>query len=104
MLDVFRSSAERQGAYDFLANDGVKPEAMLEAMRAAAVERAGDYRECIVSIDGTSLKLKDWKKKKDPPGTTFSIRENSGAPEMCGIVSRGMRDRGWDGDPSSSAR
>ena len=41
VLDVFRSSAERQGAYDFLANDGVKPEAMLEAMRAAAVERAG---------------------------------------------------------------
>jgi hypothetical protein len=65
VLDVFRSSAERQGAYDFLANDGVKPEAMLDAMRAAAVARAGDSRECIVSVDGTSLKLKDWKKKKD---------------------------------------
>jgi hypothetical protein len=26
-----------------------------------------------------------------PPGTAFSIRENSGAPEMCGIFSRRAR-------------
>ena len=65
VLDVFRSSAERQGAYDFLANDHVAPGAMLEAMRAATIERARDYRQCIVSVDGTSLKLKDWKREKD---------------------------------------
>jgi Transposase DNA-binding/Transposase DDE domain len=65
VLDVFRSSAERQGAYDFLANEGVECAAMVEALRVATLERARDYRECIVSVDGSSLKLKDWKRTKD---------------------------------------
>lgn len=65
VLDVYRSSAERQGAYDFLANERVAPAAMLAAMRAATVARAAAHRECIVPVDGTSLKLRDWKRTKD---------------------------------------
>jgi len=65
VLDVFRSSAERQGAYDFLANEQVASAAMVEALRVATLERVEGYRECIVSVDGTSLKLKDWKRAKD---------------------------------------
>lgn len=65
MLDVFRSSAERQGAYDFLANERVASDAMVDALRVATLERARAYRDCIVAVDGTSLKLKDWKREKD---------------------------------------
>ena len=65
VLDVFRSSAERQGAYDFLANDRVEPVAMLAAISAATVERAAGCPQCVVPVDGTSLKLRDWKRKKD---------------------------------------
>jgi hypothetical protein len=39
---VFRSSADRQGAYDFLANERVEADAMLEAMRTATLRRAQD--------------------------------------------------------------
>ena len=35
MLDVFRSSAEQQGAYDFLSNESIRAEAMLRAMEEA---------------------------------------------------------------------
>jgi hypothetical protein len=65
VLDVFRSSAERQGAYDFLANEQVETDAMLEAMRTATLRRAQGESECIVVVDGSSLKLKDWKRRKD---------------------------------------
>jgi hypothetical protein len=65
VLDVFRSSADRQGAYDFLANERIEADAMLEAMRTAMLRRAQGESECIVVVDGSSLRLKDWKRRKD---------------------------------------
>lgn len=65
VLDVYRSSAERQGAYDFLANQRVAAPALVAAMRTATVRRAAGCAECIVAVDGSSLKLRDWKGCKD---------------------------------------
>jgi hypothetical protein len=64
VLDVFRSSAERQGAYDFLSNPSVAPEALADAMSGAAVGRLREEERVFVAIDGTSLKLRDWRGTK----------------------------------------
>ncbi len=63
VLDVFRSSAvERPGSVRLSGQRaGSLRRDMVEALRVATLERIEGYRECIVSVDGTSLKLKDWK-------------------------------------------
>jgi hypothetical protein len=65
VLDVFRSGAERQAAYDLLANPHVRQEAMLAATEAATVRRCASAPWVHVVVDGTSLRLPDWKRKKD---------------------------------------
>lgn len=52
---VFDRAADREGAYDFLENPLVKPEALAESVFMATAERAGDENYVYVSIDGSSL-------------------------------------------------
>jgi hypothetical protein len=65
VLDVFRSGAEQQAAYDFLGNSHVRQEAMLAATETATVRRCAHAPWVHVVVDGTSLKLPDWKHQKD---------------------------------------
>lgn len=62
---VFRTTKEREGAYDFLENDRVSHEAIVEGTTDATAKRAKDYPFVYVAVDGTSLTLTDTKKKKD---------------------------------------
>lgn len=65
VLEVFRSAAEQQAAYDFLGNAQVHQEAILAAVEQATVRRCAEAPWVHVVVDGTSLKLPDWKREKD---------------------------------------
>jgi hypothetical protein len=65
VLDVFRSGAEQQAAYDLLGNSSVRQESMLAATEAATVRRCEQAPWVHVVVDGTSLKLPDWQRRKD---------------------------------------
>jgi hypothetical protein len=62
---VFRRSAERQGAYDFLESKHVVAEAILTAAVDATNRRAADFPFVFVPLDGTSLNLADLARAKD---------------------------------------
>jgi hypothetical protein len=59
ILEVFQTSAERQGAYDFLANGEVRHAPMTESLGSATAARCTDESAVYVSIDGSSLSLTD---------------------------------------------
>jgi hypothetical protein len=59
VLEVFRSSAERQGAYDLLSNERVVPAALTAAMGQATARACAREATIFVSIDGSSLSLVD---------------------------------------------
>jgi len=65
VLSVFRSNAEQQGAYDLLGNPEVRSESLLAAVEEATLRRCGREPWVHVVVDGTSLKLPDWKREKD---------------------------------------
>lgn len=65
VLEVCKTSATRQGAYDFLNNLSVAPGAVQEAMTIATARACSGESFCFVVIDGTSLTLKDWRRTKD---------------------------------------
>lgn len=64
VLEVCRSSATRQGAYDFLSNANVSPEAVQDAVSKASAFDCRGERFCFVVIDGTALTLSDWQRKR----------------------------------------
>lgn len=64
ILQVFRTSAARQGAYDLLVNGACRPEALTEALGASTAERCGGEARVFVSVDGSSLSLIDHHKAK----------------------------------------
>lgn len=64
MLDVFESSAERQGSYDFLENSAISAEALCDSIGEASLMRANGA-EVFVAVDGTSLTLTDRLQRKD---------------------------------------
>jgi hypothetical protein len=64
ILDVFRSNAEQQGAYDFLSNEKIRSGDMLDAMGAATARRCADESWVHVVVDGTSLRLTDYRRTK----------------------------------------
>ena len=64
VLDVFRSNAEQQGAYDFLSDENVRVEALLDAARTATTRRCADESWVHVVVDGTSLRLTDRRRTK----------------------------------------
>lgn len=65
MLEVCRSSATRQGAYDFLSNDRVSPDAIQDAVTQSVGLGCSGTEFCFVVVDGTALTLTDWRRKKD---------------------------------------
>ncbi|WP_437759400.1 IS4 family transposase [Sorangium sp. So ce1389] len=65
VLEVFLSSAERQAAYDFLANPDICQEDLLTAMAVATASRCESHPFVFVAVDGTSLTLTDRARTKD---------------------------------------
>ncbi len=65
VLEVCRSSAARQGAYDFLSNRSVSPRAVQAALTKAVTVSCQNEEFCFVVVDGTALTLTDWQRKKD---------------------------------------
>lgn len=65
VLDVFSTSAERQGAYDFLENPAVRPDALLASIAEATATRAAADHFAFVAVDGSSLALTDRARVKD---------------------------------------
>lgn len=64
VLQVFQTSAERQGAYDSLRNAACKPEALTQALGRSTARRCSEHASVFVSIDGSSLSLVDRRGKK----------------------------------------
>jgi hypothetical protein len=59
VLEVFQSSAERQGAYDFLANGVIAASAVTETLGVSTAQRCAALPYVYVSVDGSSLSLTD---------------------------------------------
>lgn len=57
--EVFRTGAERQGAYDLIENPAVQVEQLQEAAAAACAARSAEYPFIFVPVDGSSLTLTD---------------------------------------------
>ena len=74
VLEVCRTSASRQGAYDFLSNASIAPAGVQAAVTRAAALGCESEEFCFVVVDGTALTLKDWKRNKDF-GSVGSTRE-----------------------------
>jgi len=64
VLQVFETSAERQGAYDFLGNSACSAKAVTEALGDSTARRCAEHAEVFISIDGGSLSLVDRTEKK----------------------------------------
>jgi hypothetical protein len=73
VLDVYRTSAERQGAYDFLENEAIKSEAVVDGIGLAVAGDSQGHPYVLVSIDGSSLNIVDRKNTKG-----FGIVGNEG--------------------------
>jgi Transposase DNA-binding/Transposase Tn5 dimerisation domain len=65
VTEVFRTDAERQGAYDFLEDEEVEAASVLAAAARASVRRVAKQPYAFVAIDGTSLSLVDRRAVKD---------------------------------------
>jgi hypothetical protein len=76
VLEVCRTGASRQGAYDFLSNTSIAPADVQAAVTRAAALGCQDEAFCFVVVDGTALTLKDWKRNKDF-GSVGSTREGA---------------------------
>lgn len=64
ITSVFAKPSERQGAYDFIENDRVSAQAILESAVDAASRRASAFPFVYVPLDGTSLNLADLARSK----------------------------------------
>jgi len=59
VLDVYLTSADRQGAYDFLENTAVKSAAMVDGIGLAIASNSQVHPYVLVSVDGSSLNIVD---------------------------------------------
>jgi len=59
VLDVYRTSAQRQGAYDFLENTAIRSEALVAGIGLAVAGNCETQPYVLVSVDGSSLNLVD---------------------------------------------
>lgn len=62
--EVFKRSAERQAAYDFVEHDGVSAQAVRDAIGDACARSCAQHERVLVAIDGTSLNLTDRAQNK----------------------------------------
>ncbi len=65
VLDVFETSAERQGAYDFLENPSVDSEVLAASIAEATFMRGAVDGAMYVAVDGSSATLTDAAGRKD---------------------------------------
>jgi len=91
--EVFARDAERQGAYDFLENTKIGASKIGVAVSQACVERCRSHQHCLVLIDGTSLKIADWGRKKDF-GVVGSYRNNARGLKVISAMATSL-----DGEP-----
>jgi len=78
VVEVFRSNAEQQGAYDFLGNEQVRTEDILDAVEAATLRRCGTEDWVHVAVDGTSLRIADRTRSKGFGGIGSTLNGASG--------------------------
>lgn len=64
ITEVFATSAERQGAYDFVQGS-IPPDAIVAAFARASLRAVDGDEHVFVAVDGTSLTLTDRGKAKD---------------------------------------
>jgi hypothetical protein len=102
ILDVFRSSAEQQAAYDFLGNEKVRSADILDAMQTATVRRCADEPWVHVAVDGTSLRLADRRRVKNFGGIGSTDNGASGlkvvhayAVSACGVPIGLLNQQWW---------
>jgi hypothetical protein len=62
--EVFRSAAERQGAYDLLEHQGVSSEDVQRAAARAVAKRCAGLETVYLALDGSSLALADHDESK----------------------------------------
>jgi len=65
VLHVCRTSASRQGAYDFLSNTSIAPADVQAAVTKATALGCEGEKFCFVVLDSTALTLTDWGRRKD---------------------------------------
>lgn len=101
ILEVFQTSAERQGAYDLLANGEVRHGPMTESLGSATAARCIDESGVYVSIDGSSLSLTDHTGRKGFGGVGSTQQGGRGlkvvtalAVDMAGTPV-GVLDQQW---------
>ena len=63
LTETFRTSAHRQGAYDFVEGP-VEPELLMESIASATARQLGELASIFVPVDGTSLSLTDRQRTK----------------------------------------
>jgi hypothetical protein len=61
VTDVFDDAADREGAYRFLSNEAVLPQAVTDAMCDASASQCAAQSRVFVAVDGSSLSLPDAK-------------------------------------------
>jgi Transposase DNA-binding/Transposase Tn5 dimerisation domain len=61
VTDVFDDAADREGAYRFLSNEAISPQAVTVAMCDAAARQCAAQGRVFVAVDGSSLSLPDSK-------------------------------------------
>lgn len=59
VTDVFDDGADREGAYRFLSNGAVSPQAVIDAMCHASASQCAAHKRVFVAVDGSSLSLPD---------------------------------------------
>ena len=59
VTDVFDDAADREGAYRFLSNEAVSPQALTGAMCDASARQCAAHRRVFIAVDGSSLSLPD---------------------------------------------
>ena len=91
VLDVFDTSAERQGAYDLLENSGIHAYALMASIAEATVMRIADEGAMFVAVDGSSATLTDKLRTK----SFGAVGSNSnGARGLKVISAYGVSTRG----------
>lgn len=76
VLDVYQTSAARQGAYDFLENTAARSSAMVDGVGLAAASASEEHPYVLVSVDGSSLNIVDRARSKGF-GTVGNVGKNA---------------------------
>lgn len=83
---VFSGSAEREGAFRLLENDGFRHAALLEAARRRTIEDCVGHETVIVPLDGSSLTLSSNEEREDLGGVGAWSSKARGVQVMTGLA------------------